>query len=87
MMFANVPRFHLEHFGSCLQKSQVLGHLRTGHLQHPTVSDRTSSYFLDIGGFIAFFLAPGQDEEPRLEKYYLTVDRNVCLEMSKRVSF
>ena len=37
MMFANVPRFHLENFGSCLQKSQVLGHLRTGHLQHPTV--------------------------------------------------
>ena len=52
-----------------------------------TKSDWTSDYFGDIGGFNAYFSAPGQDEELKLEKYYLTVDRNVCLEMSKRVSF
>ena len=29
------------------------------------VSDWTSGYFGDIGGFIAYFSAPGQDEELR----------------------
>ena len=33
------------------------------------VSDWTSGYFGDIGGFIAYFSAPGQDEELRLENF------------------